>query len=58
MAEVTRRRSGELLRKRFEVLMASPEGVLAKKALAARGRAPAAPDVRSETSASMKRTRC
>lgn len=35
MAEVTRRRTGELLRKLFEILMASPEGMPAKEALAA-----------------------
>lgn len=35
MAEVTRRRTGELLRKLFELLMASPEGMPAKEALAA-----------------------
>lgn len=35
MAEITRRRTGELLRKLFEILMAQPEGMRAKDALAA-----------------------
>ena len=35
MADVTRRRTGELLRKLFEILMAKPEGMKAKDALAA-----------------------
>lgn len=35
MAEVTRRRTGELLRKLFEILMASPDGMKAKDALSA-----------------------
>lgn len=35
MAEVTRRRTGELLRKLFEILMAQPEGMRAKNALEA-----------------------
>ncbi|MCC6651024.1 MAG: restriction endonuclease [Candidatus Eisenbacteria bacterium] len=35
MADVTRRRTGELLRKLFEILMAEPEGMRAKDALAA-----------------------
>jgi restriction system protein len=35
MAEITRRRCGELLRKLFEILMVSPEGMSAKDALAA-----------------------
>lgn len=34
MAEITRRRTGELLRKLFEILMAAPDGVSAKDALA------------------------
>jgi restriction system protein len=34
MAEVTRRRTGELLRKLFEILMASPDGLQAQEALA------------------------
>jgi restriction system protein len=34
MADVTRRRTGELLRKLFEILMASPDGMKAKDALA------------------------
>lgn len=34
MAEVTRRRTGELLRKLFEILMASPDSMKAKDALA------------------------
>jgi restriction system protein len=34
MAEITRRRTGELLRKLFEILMASPDGMKAKDALA------------------------
>jgi restriction system protein len=33
MAEVTRKRTGELLRKLFEILMASPEGVAAGEAI-------------------------
>src|SRR6266540_1353459 len=37
MAEVTRRRTGEFLRKLFELLMASPDGLPAKEALAALG---------------------
>jgi restriction system protein len=35
MAEVTRKRTGQLLRKLFEVLMAQPEGMQARDALAA-----------------------
>jgi restriction system protein len=35
MAEITRRRTGELLRKLFEILMAQPEGMRAKDGLAA-----------------------
>lgn len=35
MAEITRKRTGELLRKLFEILMAQPEGMKAKNALAA-----------------------
>ncbi|HQR66224.1 MAG TPA: restriction endonuclease [Thermoanaerobaculia bacterium] len=35
MAEVTRRRTGELLRKLFEILMSKPEGLQARDALAA-----------------------
>jgi restriction system protein len=35
MAEVTRRRTGELLRKLFEILLQHPEGMQAKDALAA-----------------------
>lgn len=35
MAEVTRRRTGELLRKLFEILMTKPDGMRAKEALAA-----------------------
>lgn len=35
MAEITRRRTGELLRKLFELLMATPDGMAAKEALAA-----------------------
>jgi len=35
MAEITRRRTGELLRKLFEILMAAPHGMRAKDALAA-----------------------
>jgi restriction system protein len=34
MAEITRRRTGELLRKLFEILMAEPDGMKAKDALA------------------------
>ncbi len=37
MAEVTRRRTGELLRKLFELLIASPDGMPAKEVLAALG---------------------
>ncbi len=33
MAEVTRKRTGELLRKLFEILMAAPEGLQAGVAL-------------------------
>jgi restriction system protein len=35
MAEITRRRTGELLRKLFDILMATPDGMKAKDALAA-----------------------
>jgi restriction system protein len=35
MAEITRRRTGEFLRKLFEIVMAHPEGVLGQDALAA-----------------------
>lgn len=35
MAEVTRRRTGELLRELFHILMADPEGVRASAALQA-----------------------
>jgi len=35
MAEITRPRTGELLRKLFEILMAAPEGLKAKDALVA-----------------------
>ncbi|AQZ97141.1 hypothetical protein B5M06_01560 [Comamonas kerstersii] len=35
MAEVTRRRTGELLRELFHILMADPEGVQASAALQA-----------------------
>lgn len=35
MAEVTKGRTGELLRKLFEILMMRPEGMRAKDALAA-----------------------
>src|SRR5689334_8464213 len=34
MADITRRRTGELLRKLFESLMATPDGLKAKDALA------------------------
>ena len=33
MPEITRRRTGELLRKLFEILMSSPEGLAARVAL-------------------------
>lgn len=35
MAEITRRRTGELVRKLFEIIMATPDGMRAKDALAA-----------------------
>ena len=35
MAEITRRRTGELLRKLFDILVAHPEGMKGKDALAA-----------------------
>src|ERR1017187_1077682 len=35
MADVTRRRTGELLRKLFEILLRTPEGMQARDALAA-----------------------
>ena len=39
MAEITRRRTGELLRELFKLLMAAPEGLQASAALAALGSA-------------------
>lgn len=35
MAEITRRRTGELLRELFDILMAAPEGLRASDALKA-----------------------
>src|ERR1017187_1507946 len=39
MADVTRRRTGELLRKLFEILLQTPEGMQAREALAALAKA-------------------